>query len=201
MGPFDAGRRDFSMTNPSGKRRRLRRPNQSSRFLEDGENESEPVEGQPPTAVVGSISTCQRCALPIVSDVCSLTIRTGSANPQTADICGPCADSLNRWLTRSQRDSSERSYERIADQIDADRGRKSGSGSRSRSKSKATDVVDSLHTKRRGRSSDDSGRFDYGSRRTILITVAGSMLALAGLATLVGAIAFLTINAPVSARR
>lgn len=187
------------MTNPSGKRRRLRRPNQSSRFLEDGENESEPAESQPPTAVAGSVSTCQRCALPIVSDVWSLTIRTGSANPQTADICGPCADSLNRWLTRSQRDSSDRSYDRIADRIDPDRSRRSGS--RSRSKPKATDVVDSLHTKRRGRSSDKVDRFEYGSRRTILITIAGSILALAGLATLVGAVVVLTSNAQVSARR
>jgi hypothetical protein len=190
------------MTNPNGKRRRPRRPNQASRFWENDQADLEQAGTLPATTAGGTVSTCRRCALPIVGDTCALTVKIGTAAPSTSEICGPCADSLHRWLTRSQRESSsnssERQYDRIADRIDADRNRRSGSR---RSKPRASEVADSLISKRRSRNSDELDRFESQSRRTILITVAGSILALAGLLVLVGSIFFMTNNAAVTGRR
>jgi hypothetical protein len=149
------------MSNPSGKRRKFRRSFPSARDWEERDERLLPPEhagALPPPGEV-TVTTCQRCQLPMLGGTYAFTLDGGPTH-QNLLICEPCAQSLQRWLYAS----GPRAARRL----------------KPRSK-RPTEVVASLISRRRSKFSKRVDRIIAGSRRHMIFYAVCAVLLGVGL--------------------
>ena len=151
------------MARPSGKPKRFRTSEPA--FQHESEAPEEP-EGEDAAAPA---TTCSRCGLTFLGDVVVLGVDVGRSM-QKHSICEPCYQSLTRWMTRSVKEG----------------------GVPGRRRGRSTDIVDTLHSKRRARDHRGIERNTPTSNRKMILSVALSLSAVAGLVLLVAAMLYMT---------
>jgi hypothetical protein len=116
-----------------------------------------------------SVTTCQRCQLPMIGDPFVFTLQ-GTQTRQNLVICEPCMQSLQRWVHSSGPRASNRITRR----------------------KRTADVVDSLISHRRSKFGKRVDRFVAHSRRHVVFY--GACALLLGIGLLASLTAFFVVT-------